>query len=145
MDYVDFTTNEDRFDNSLQTTIIGLQALEVYELDIEFKTIIDEAWSGNEQRRAQWSNPRRTWTLKFQKTPKNGKKFREFFIKMRGQYHAFYFKWSSYNSYGEFTGGDDNWYLVRFNSDKLNEEVDYLGYQTFSIGLIEVRTEGKTE
>lgn len=142
MEYVDFTTNRDLYYEELGRTVIGLKALDEYTTTVSYKTIIDEAFSGNEQRRAQWKRPRRSWTFQFQKTPVNGKKFREFFEARRGRYEAFKFLWKSTNEYGEHTGGDDNWYIVRFDSDELHTGVDHYGYMTYDMTIIEVYDEG---
>lgn len=138
MEYVDFTTNTDYYDKEHQVMVIGIEALDIYTHRIRFQTEVDEAFSGNEQRRAQWTNPKMEWNLEFQKTPVAGKKFRDFFIKMKGRFRAFRFIWRSKNRYGENTGGDDKWHTVRFKEDELRSSVDHLGYSSFRIGVIEV-------
>lgn len=142
MEYVDFTTNKDIYYEELGRTVIGLKAQDEYSTTVEYKTIIDESFSGNEQRRAQWRKPRRRWTFQFQKTPKAGKKFRRFFEARRGRYEAFKFLWRNNKLNGEQFGGDDNWYTVRFESDTLNTGVDYYGFMNYEMTLIEVYDEG---
>lgn len=142
MEYVDFSTNKDLYYEDLGRTVVGLRAVDEYTTSVTYKTIIDESFSGNEQRRAQWKRPRREWNFQFQKTPANGKKFREFFEARRGRYEAFKFLWNSVNEYGEKTGGDDNWYTVRFDSDTLTTGVDHYGYVTYDMRIIEVFDEG---
>ena len=78
-------------------------------------------------------------TLEFKKTPEGGRKFEEFFKLCKGRFRAFKFKWSNYYSDSYDMGGDNEWYYVRFNSDELKVNVDYMGYRTFTIDIIEVR------
>lgn len=134
---LDISTNSDYKTGDLE--VWGIMALQVYSYTIQYSTMIDEKWTANEQRRSQWTNPRRRWTLEFQKTPEGGVKFENFFKECRGRFKAFKFKWSK--TYEDLTnmGGDDEWYYVRFDSDSLRMEVDYMGYRHFTIDLIEVR------
>lgn len=135
---LDITTNTDYASGDLD--VRGIMALQVYSYAIEYNTLIDEKWSANEQRRAQWTHPRRRWTLEFQKTPEGGRKFEEFFKECRGKFKAFKFKWSkNYEDLNDM-GGDDEWYTVRFDSDRLTQNVDYLGYRVWTIDIVEVRS-----
>lgn len=138
MIYVDFTTNEDYRDYDLDVDVLGIASLSVYGYQISYNTLIDTKWSGNEQRRDVWTNPRRTWTLEFQKTPALGRKLEEFFKSCLGRKKAFMFKWSKFNSKGEDCGGDDKWYYVRLNSDELKVEIDYYGYRHTTLELIQL-------
>ena len=56
-----------------------------------------------------------------------------------GRRTAFRFKWVKENSDGEDMGGDDNWYYVRFNTDKYSTQIDYYGYRHTTLEIIEVR------
>ena len=134
---MDITTNGDYKNGDLE--VRGIVASQVYSYTLDYKTLIDEKWSANEQRRAQWTHPRRSWTLEFQKNAEGGRKFEEFFKECRGRFKAFKFKWSK--TYEDLTdmGGDDEWYTVRFDSDSLTQTVDYLGYRVWSIKIIELR------
>lgn len=134
---LDITTNTNYKTGDLE--VWGIMALQVYSYTLQYSTLIDEKWSANEQRRSQWTNPRRKWTLEFQKTPDAGAKFENFFKECKGRLRAFKFKWSK--TYEDLTnmGGDDEWYYVRFDSDSLKMDVDYMGYRHFTIDLIEVR------
>lgn len=134
---LDITTNSDYKNGEID--VRGIKALQVYSYNLEFNTLIDEKWSANEQRRAQWTHPRRRWTLEFQKTPDGGRKFEEFFKECRGRFKAFKFKWSRTYDDNSDMGGDDEWYTVRFNSDSLNQSVDYYGYRVWTIDIVEVR------
>lgn len=137
--YIDVTTNSNYTDKTLNVSVIGIKALHVYSYDLEFKTLVDSSWSGTEQRRDQWSRPRRTWTLDFKKTPELGKKLEQFFIDCMGKKKAFMFKWNTTNDEGNNLGGDGNWYKVRFDTDKLSTKVNELGYrEVTNLKLIEV-------
>ena len=134
---LDITTNEDYVQGDME--VWGITALQVYDYSLSYNTLIDEKWTANEQRRAKWTNPRRVWTLEFKKTPEGGRKFEEFFKLCKGRFRAFKFKWSNYYSDAYDMGGDNEWYYVRFNSDELKVNVDYMGFRTFTIDIIEVR------
>lgn len=134
---LDITTNTDYKQGDLE--VWGIMALQVYSYTLSYNTLIDEKWTANEQRRAQWTYPRRVWTLEFKKTPEAGRKFEDFFKTCRGRFKAFKFKWSKTYEDGTDMGGDNEWYYVRFNSDDLKVSMDYCGYRTFTIELIELR------
>lgn len=136
---LDITTNEDYKDVANGVEAWGITALQVYSYTLSYNTLVDEKWTGNEQRRQQWTYPRRKWTLEFRKTPEGGRKLEEFFKEVRGQFKAFKFKWSKIYEDGTDMGGDDQWYYVRLASDDLNFNMDYCGYRTATIDLIEVR------
>lgn len=81
MDVLDTSYNLD-FDgsSSIGTSITcGVKCLRTYTASIEFKTIIDDHFSGNEQRRDQWTTPRRGWVLEFEKTPDTARIMEKFF------------------------------------------------------------------
>lgn len=136
---LDITTNEDYNEVAEGVEAWGIVALQVYSYTLSYNTLVDDKWTGNEQRRQQWTYPRRTWTLEFQKTPEGGRKLEEFFKEVRGRFKVFKFKWASTYEDGTDMGGDDQWYYVRFNSDDLKTEIDYLGYRHVTIDIIEVR------
>lgn len=136
---LDITTNEDYKDVANGVEAWGITALQVYSYTLSYNTLIDEKWTGNEQRRQQWTYPRRAWTLEFRKTPDGGRKLEEFFKEVRGQFKAFKFKWAKTYEDGSDMGGDDQWYYVRFNTDSLQQNVDYLGYRNCTLEILEVR------
>lgn len=136
---LDVSTNEDYYDYELNQEVTGIAALKVYDYSLEYKTLIDEKFTGNEQRRDVWSQPRRTWSLEFQKDATLGRKLEDFFKAHLGRRTAFRFKWVKENSDGEDMGGDDNWYYVRFNTDKYSTQIDYYGYRHTTLEIIEVR------
>lgn len=136
---LDITTNDDYTDDVNGVEAWGIAALQVYSYTLSYNTLVDDKWTGNEQRRQQWTYPRRVWTLEFQKTPEGGRKLEEFFKEVKGRFKAFKFKWAETYSDGTDMRGDDQWYYVRFNSDDLKLEVDYMGYIHTTIEVIEVR------
>lgn len=136
---LDVTSNSDYRDDSIGVEAWGITALQVYSYTLSYNTLIDEKWTGNEQRRQQWTYPRRKWTLEFRKTPDGGRKLENFFKEVKGQFKAFKFRWASTYADGTDMGGDDQWYYVRFASDDLQFNVDYMGYRVATIDLIEVR------
>ncbi len=136
---LDITTNTDSIDSTSQSKIWGITALQLYSYSISFKTLVDSKWTGNEQRNSVWTEPRRVWTLEFQKDAKDGRKFEEFFKECKGRFRKFKFKWAKTFNGNDDLGGDDKWYTVRFNSDELKIEVDYMGFRHFVVELIEVR------
>lgn len=136
---LDVTSNSDYRDDSIGVEAWGITALQVYSYTLSYNTLIDEKWTGNEQRRQQWTYPRRKWTLEFRKTPDGGRKLENFFKEVKGQFKAFKFRWASTYADGTDMGGDDQWYYVRFASDDLQFNVDYCGYRVATVDLIEVR------
>lgn len=136
---LDVTSNSDYRDDSIGVEAWGITALQVYSYTLSYNTLVDEKWTGNEQRRQQWTYPRRKWTLEFRKTPDGGRKLENFFKEVKGQFKAFKFRWASTYADGTDMGGDDQWYYVRFASDDLQFNVDYMGYRVATIDLIEVR------
>lgn len=136
---LDVTSNSDYRDDSIGVEAWGITALQVYSYTLSYNTLVDEKWTGNEQRRQQWTYPRRKWTLEFRKTPDGGRKLENFFKEVKGQFKAFKFRWASTYADGTDMGGDDQWYYVRLASDDLQFNVDYMGYRVATIDLIEVR------
>lgn len=106
---------------------------------ISFKTDIDGEYTAHEQRNAQWMNPRRSWTLSFEKTPDTITAVQAFFIARKGKWQAFSWQYKSTDKYGRPTGGDDQWYTVRFDTDDLDEAIQS-GYSTFDLPIVTVVT-----
>jgi hypothetical protein len=100
--------------------------------NVEFKTIVDEATSGKEQRRDMWERPQRRWTLEMDKNKVDREALVNFFIQQKGQKHAFDWTWETDK------GGDGQTYRVRFAKDKLELNILELGYSNFKIELVEV-------
>ncbi len=103
-----------------------------YSSFVEFKTLVDEKFSGREQRRNQWSNPRRKWQIELDLNKINREELVSFFIAQKGKFRSFYFKWEINK------GGDGQTYLVRFDTDEINFNVLPMGYSTLSIPIIQV-------
>ena len=106
---------------------------------ISFKTDVDGEYTVHEQRNALWTNPRRSWTLSFEKSPDAMAAIQAFFIARRGKWQAFYWTYASADKYGRPTGGDGVTYLVRFDTDDLEEAIE-AGFSTFDIPIVEVVT-----
>lgn len=103
-----------------------------YTSSVQFNTIIDEKFTGKEQRRDVWTNPRRKWILEFEKNKVDREALVNFFIVQRGRKNAFNWTWDVDK------GGDGKPYLVRFDTDELSLDILELGYSTFSIPLVQV-------
>lgn len=99
---------------------------------VAFNTIVDETFTGGEQRRDLWSTPRHKWTLDFEKNQVDRASLVTFFTNQKGRKNAFNWVWDSSK------GGDGNTYLVRFDTDQLDLNVLEMGYSTFSITLVQV-------
>lgn len=139
MDIFNTKINQD-FDSStsLVTSITcGVKIQKTYTASIEFKTLVDEHFTGNEQRRDQWTKPRRSWVLEFEKTPDNARIMEKFFIRQKGRKRAFQWKWDKYVD-GYDTGGDDATYTVRFDTDKIEFNIMEMGYRTFKVTIVQV-------
>lgn len=103
-----------------------------YVSSIQYKTIVDETFTGKEQRRDAWTKPRMSWALEFEKNPANTVAVATFFKNQKGRKNAFNWTWDSSK------GGDDQQRLVRFGSDVLDFNIMESGYSTFKITLVEV-------
>lgn len=126
--------------SSIATPVVcGCKCLYAYSATTEFKTVIDEHFSGNEQRRDQWTTPRRSWVLEFAKTPDNFRQIDAFFVRQKGRKRAF--RWTWFRTVdGMDTGGDGNTYTVRFDTDKLDYQMLEMGYATFKVPIVQVNT-----
>jgi hypothetical protein len=107
---------------------------------IEFKTEIDGEYTAHEQRACLQTNERNSWTLEFEKTPTTFEAMRSFFIARKGRFRAFNWQWKRLDSNGRNIGGNDQWYIVRFDTDKLDFKIDQLGYKTFTVPIVQVMT-----
>jgi len=110
-----------------------------YKASVSFNTAVDEAYSGKEQRRNLWTNPRRKWVLEFDKNETDANSIIDFFEARKGRYESFYWTWqATHGTTSKAMGGDGVQYRVRFENDELNFEHLALGYRTFQITLVEV-------
>jgi len=99
---------------------------------VQFNTVVDETFTGGEQRRDLWSKPRLKWTLDFEKDQVDREALVNFFSTQKGRKYAFSWTWDS----GK--GGDGQTHTVRFDTDQLDFSVLEMGYSTFSLTLVEV-------
>lgn len=103
---------------------------EAYSSSIEFNTQINEKMKGREQRYPVWTYPKRTFTLKFDKSFKERQKLEDFFIKVQGQAGKFYFTWEKKK------GGNDKTYLCYFNSDSFKQNIKDFGFSQCELELV---------
>lgn len=99
---------------------------------VQFNTIVDETFTGGEQRRDLWSTPRRKWTLDFEKDQVDREALVAFFSAQKGRKYSFKWIWAANK------GGDGIEHTVRFDTDQLDFSVLEMGYSMFSITLVEV-------
>ncbi len=102
------------------------------ESSIDFYTVVDKIFTYQNNRKAWWDAPKKSWTLKFDKTPEIRKQLENFFIQKRGKFRAFQWTWDSSK------GGDGQTYTVRFDEDELQTDIKDLGYGELQIKLKEV-------
>ena len=102
------------------------------EHSIDFYRIIDKVFTATNTQKIYWDSPKKKWTLQFEKDPETRKLIENFFIAKRGRFRSFNWVWL------KSRGGDGNTYHVRFDTDSLQLDVDYMGYATFQIQLVEV-------
>lgn len=114
------------------TDTFNFEYNKAYTASVEFQTIVDEKFTGSEQRRDLWTNPRRKWVLEFDKNKVDREALVNFFIAQKGRKKSFNWAWASDK------GGDGNTYIVRFNSDAMNLDIMELGYSNFKLELVEV-------
>ena len=99
---------------------------------LDFYTIIDRAFTFQNNRKSWWDKPKKSWTLTFDKTPESRKKIENFFIQKRGKFKAFEWTWEKER------GGDGKTYTVRFDDDILQSDIEELGYGQIQVKLKEV-------
>lgn len=115
-----------------ENTTFNFDYNRAYTASIEFNTIVDEKFTGKEQRRDTWTHPRRTWLLEMDKNKIDREALVAFFTEKQGRKKAFNWTWV------QDKGGDNNTYRVRFGADKLDLNILELGYSSFKIELTEV-------
>jgi phage-related protein len=122
------------------TATFDFQYNKAYKVSSNWKTIVDEVYSGGEQRRNMWTNSRKKWSLEFDKNATDVSAILDFFDARKGRYEAFNWTWQATHPItGKNMGGDGQEYLVRFDDDELNFEHLAAGYKKFQITLIEVQ------
>jgi hypothetical protein len=122
------------------TATFDYQYERAYKVSSQWNTIIDEVFSGKEQRRNQWSASRKKWVLTFDVLESDVDAILAFFDARKGRYEAFNWVWQeTHPTKGNSMGGDGETYLVRFDSDELNFEHAFNGGGRFSITFVEVK------
>lgn len=116
----------------LQTATLDFWHQAECEHSIEFYTVIDKVFTFQNNRKAWWSQPKKSWTLTFDKSAATRKKIEDFFIQKRGKFRSFQWTWEKER------GGDGKTYTVRFDDDTLQSDIQELGYGNIQIRLKEV-------
>ena len=110
-----------------------------YQTGVKYNTIVDETYSGGEQRRNLWTNPKRKWVLEFEKDDPDTRAIIDFFEARKGRFEAFYFTWYvNHPITNEYIGGDGSVYLVRFDTDEIELQHTVNGYRKFTLPIMEV-------
>ncbi|MBS4760301.1 MAG: hypothetical protein KHX03_06350 [Clostridium sp.] len=99
---------------------------------LEFYTIVDKIFTSRNERKAWWDEPKRSWTLTFEKNAKVRKQLEEFFIAKRGKFRSFKWTWK------KELGGDGKTYNVRFDNDSLKSEIETYGFGAMEVKIKEV-------
>ena len=102
------------------------------ESSIEFYTVVDKILTFQNNRKSWWEAPKKSWTLRFDKTPAVRKQLEDFFIQKRGKFRSFEWTWERER------GGDGRTYNVRFDDDTLQTDIQDLGYGELQVKLKEV-------
>lgn len=102
------------------------------EHSIDFYTIVDKIFTYQNNRKSWLDAPKKSWTLRFDKTPETRKQLENFFIQKRGKFRAFEWTWDSSK------GGDGQTYTVRFDEDILQTYINDLGYGELQVKIKEV-------
>lgn len=102
------------------------------ESSIEFSTLVDKVFTFQNNRKAWWDSPKKSWTLTFDKNSEVRKQIEDFFVLKHGKFKSFQWTWD------KSRGGDGKTYTVRFDDDTLQSDIDVLGYGNLQIKLKEV-------
>lgn len=106
---------------------------DVYTSEIEFKTEVIERQQGEEQRYPVWTYPKRTFTLKFDKSPDGRQAIEDFFIDVMTNYGGqFLYTWDVAK------GGDGQTYKCWFDIDTLEMSMKDLGFCETSLKFITI-------
>lgn len=106
---------------------------DVYTSEIEFKTEVIERQQGEEQRYPIWTYPKRTFTLKFDKTPDGRQAIENFFIDVMTNYGGqFLYTWDVAK------GGNGQTYKCWFDIDTLEMSIKDLGFCETSLKFITI-------
>lgn len=110
--------------------VFDLPYQEAYTSTIEFNTQINEKMKGREQRYPVWTYPKRTFTLKFDKSFSKRKLLETFFVQVLGQSGKFWFKWAKEK------GGNDKNYLCNFETDTFKQNITDFGFSESELKLV---------
>ena len=106
---------------------------DVYTSEIEFKTEVIERQQGEEQRYPVWTYPKRTFTLKFDKSPDGRQAIEDFFIDVMTNYGGqFLYTWDVAK------GGNGQTYKCWFDIDTLEMSMKDLGFCETSLKYITI-------
>lgn len=106
---------------------------DVYTSEIEFKTEVIERQQGEEQRYPVWTYPKRTFTLKFDKSPDGRQAIEDFFIDVMTNYGGqFLYTWDVAK------GGNGQTYKCWFDIDTLEMSMKDLGFCETSLKFITI-------
>lgn len=104
---------------------------DAYTSEIEFKTQINEMQKGQEQRYPVWTYPKRTFTLKFDKSFEGRQELENFYINVMSNYGGrFYFEWE------ESKGGNGETYLCWIDSDSFEQNIKDYGFTDAQLKLV---------
>lgn len=106
---------------------------DVYTSEIEFKTEVIERQQGEEQRYPVWTYPKRTFTLKFDKSPDGRQAIEDFFVDVMTNYGGqFLYTWDVAK------GGNGQTYKCWFDIDTLEMSMKDLGFCETSLKFITI-------
>ena len=106
---------------------------DVYTSEIEFKTEVIERQQGEEQRYPVWTYPKRTFTLKFDKSPDGRQAIEDFFVDVMTNYGGqFLYTWDVAK------GGNGQTYKCWFDIDALEMSMKDLGFCETSLKFITI-------
>lgn len=113
--------------------IFNIKYQDVYTSEIEFKTEVIERQQGEEQRYPVWTYPKRTFTLKFDKSPDGRQAIEDFFIDVMTNYGGqFLYTWDVAK------GGNGQTYKCWFDIDTLEMSMKDLGFCETSLKFITI-------
>ena len=108
---------------------------DVYTSEISFNTQINEMQQGQEQRYPVWTYPKRTFTLKFDKSFEGRQTLEAFYIDVMANYGGrFNFVWETSK------GGNGNTYLCWIDGDSFQQSIKDLGFTEATLKFICIDT-----
>lgn len=108
---------------------------DVYTSEISFNTQINEMQQGQEQRYPVWTYPKRTFTLKFDKSFTGRQELEDFYIDIMSNHNGrFYFEWE------ESKGGNGQTYLCWIDSDSFQQNIKDYGFTEAQLKFVCIDT-----